>query len=616
MCGISGIINKDIGNPASRKLIQSMCEVMKHRGPDEDGFYINGNVALGMRRLKVIDLSTGSQPVFNEDKSIVVIFNGEIYNYKTLREEMISRGHGFYTNSDTEVIVHLYEEYGENFVTRLNGMFAIALWDNRDKTLLLYRDRLGEKPLHYMATEWGIIFSSEIKSILCDRSIERKLDNEALYHYFSFYSIPAPLTIYSGIKKLLPAHYLKYNMGKAEIKQYWDFSFNPDFKKTEEEFSLTLRHLLLKSLKKRIISDVPIGAFLSGGIDSSIVVGLMSTLLDKPVKTFSIGFEEDRYNELEYARIIAKKFKTDHHELLVKPSAVDLIDELIKFFDEPFGGPSAIPTFLISKFTRQYVTVALTGDGGDEIFAGYDNYRTALKRKKLNLLPKWFRYFLADRVGNKLPYSAPGKRFLQSLSLDEGKLFCMGVSEPWKKNLFSYEFLEKVNNLDSFQIVEKYLLYGFSEYLSKFMYLDTKLYLPNDILVKVDRMSMANSLETRILFLDHEIIEFAATIPAVLKINNGVTKYILKKSMKDLIPKEILERGKWGFALPVDIWFRNELRDMIVSSVEKIKGYGVFNYSFVKDRLHDHLSARKDYARFLWSLMVFQKWHDKYLTSV
>lgn len=610
MCGIAGIINKS--KPAPKEIIQKMCDVMKHRGPDEEGFYIKSNVALGMRRLKVIDISSGSQPIFNEDKSVVVIFNGEIYNYQELRESLIKKGHRFYTYSDTEVIVHLYEEYGESCVNYLNGMFAIALWNEKEKELLLFRDRLGEKPLHYSITDQGIIFSSEIKSMLCNKDVSNELDNEGIYRYFSFYCVPAPLTIYKGIKKLPPGHYLKYKMGKIEIKEYWDFSYRPDFKKTEEEFSVTLHHLLVKSLKKRLISDVPLGAFLSGGIDSSIVVGLMSKILDKPVKTFSIGFDEDRYNELEYARIIAKTFKTEHHEFVVKPSTVNLIEKLLGFFDEPFGGPSAIPTFFVSELAKKYVTVALTGDGGDEIFAGYDSYLTALKREKLKLLPRWFKYFLADKIGNRLPYHLPGKGFLQGLPLDEGEKFCLGVGELWKKDLFSRDFLKKIDKLDSYQIIEKYLLNSFPEYLCKFTYLDTKLLLPNNILVKVDRMSMANSLETRTLFLDHEIVEFAATIPAGLKIKGSITKYILKKSVEDLIPKEILVRGKQGFGLPVDIWFRNKLKDMIISSVEKVKDYGIFNHSFIKNRLDDHLNSKRDNAGFLWSLMAFQKWHEKY----
>lgn len=615
MCGISGLIDKNNSNLVYEDRIRSMCDVMIHRGPDEDGYYLNKNVALGMRRLKIIDLATGSQPIFNEDRSIVTVFNGEIYNFKRLKDFLLRRGHNFYTNTDTEVIVHLYEDHGEDFLRYLNGMFAIALWDAREEKLILARDRLGEKPLHYTINNEGIIFASEIKSILCTGKVKKELNYEALYHYFSLICVPAPLTIFKDIKKLLPGHYLKYQNGKVDIKQYWDISYEPDFTKSEDYFCKNLRELLINSLKDRLISDVPLGAFLSGGIDSSIVVGLMSSIMDKPVKTFSIGFKEDKYNELKYARIIAKRFKTDHHEFIVEPKALDLLENLVWHFDEPFGGPSAIPTYIVSELAKKYVTVVLTGDGGDEIFAGYDSYKERLKRKNLAFLPIWLRRGIAHGIGDRLSDTTKGKRFLQSLALDEPKLHSVGISEQWKKELFSKDFLKHVKEVDTYNVVKPHILNGSHEYLTHFQHLDTKLYLPDNVLVKVDRMSMANSLETRTLFLDHEIVEFAAKIPARLKLNGKISKYILKKSMGDLIPEEILNRRKWGFALPVAMWFRSELKDLISSVVQKSKVNGIFNHDYLKTILDEHLKGEKNHQRLLWSFMMFCLWQEKYLNS-
>lgn len=611
MCGIAGIITRANNGIVPRDKIKPMCDIMIHRGPDEDGYYIEGNIAMGMRRLKIIDLSSGSQPIFNEDKSIVTVFNGEIYNYRRLRAMLKVKGHLFYTESDTEVIVHLYEEYGENFIEHLNGMFAIALWDKRKNILLLARDRLGEKPLHYVDTGNVFMFSSEIKSILATDTVRKEIDYEALYHYFSLICVPAPHTIFKDIKKLLPGHYLKYQDNKIEIKRYWDVEYRPDFKKSEDEICGELRTLMTNSLKDRLISDVPLGAFLSGGIDSSVVVGLMSGMSDKPVKTFSIGFKEDKYNELRFARIVADKFKTDHHELIVEPKAMDLIEKLVWHFDEPFGGPSAIPTYIVSQLAKKHVTVVLTGDGGDEIFGGYDSYIERLNRKKLNFLPGLIKKSIAHGIGDRLPDFAKGKAFLQSLAFDEPYLHFTGLTEKWKRNLFSKDFLRHLGKLDTFKMAQKYLLKNSGEYLSQYLYLDTKTYLPDNVLVKVDRMSMANSLETRTLFLDHEIVEYAAQIPGGLKIKGSTTKYILKKAMSDIIPKEILNRNKWGFALPVDVWFRGELKDLICEAVEKSKDISIFNYNYLKSILDEHLRGKRNHQRLLWAFMIFQLWYAK-----
>jgi len=613
MCGIAGIMNRATEQMVSHETVTAMCDIIRHRGPDEAGYYIKGNIGLGMRRLKVIDLATGSQPIFNEDKTVVTVFNGEIYNYKKLRRRLESKGHRFYTSTDTEVIVHLYEEYGDDFMSHLNGMFAIALWDESEKKLLLVRDRLGEKPLHYGLTPDGdLVFSSEIKSILTARMIEKELDYKSVFQYFSLIYVPAPHSIYKNIYKLPAGHFLICRNGTVEVEEYWDIRYKPDFSRSEEDFAAELHEKLVNSIRDRLISDVPIGAFLSGGIDSSIVVALMSTIMDRPVKTFSIGFKEDRYNELSYARSVADRYKTDHHEFVVDPKAIDLVEKIVWHFDEPFGGPSAIPTFIVSEMARKYVTVVLTGDGGDEVFGGYDSYMERLKRKRLSIIPKWMRAIIAGGVGANLPPSTRGKGFLQSLDMDENRLHCIGLTQHRIRQMFSADFLEHIGALDAFDIAKEHAeRVSESEYLSRFMYLDAKLYLPGNVLVKVDRMSMANSLETRTVFLDHDVVEFAAGIPAGLMIKDGVGKYILKKTAQDLVPRQILKRGKWGFALPVEDWFRGELRGLLTEVVDSSRDTGIFNHAFLKRKVDEHMSGKRNNKRLLWAFMMFQLWHNK-----
>ena len=614
MCGICGIIRSHRENPVAPVALKKMTNSLIHRGPDDAGFYVNGNVGLAMRRLQVIDLETGQQPVFNEDKSVAVVQNGEIYNYLELRERLIQKGHRFYTKSDTEVIVHLYEEYGEDFLQHLNGMFAIALWDGATQKLILARDRLGEKPLYYFQNDSGIAFASELKALAVLPDFPREINHEAIYHYFSFLVVSAPKTMYRGVKKLRPAHYLRFQNGRTEIRRYWDVRFDPQHHWSEEMACEQLKELLIRSIRQRIRSDVPFGAFLSGGIDSSIVVALMSEVLDEPVKTFSIGFEEDRYNELNYARQIADKYHTEHHELVVKPSAIDLLDKLVWHFDEPFAGPSAIPTYIVSKMAREHVTVVLTGDGGDEVFLGYGRYLEMLERQKYNRIPAPLRKLLGG-VGGLLPQRAYGKGLLQSLGQDDFHYYTVGLSQFFKPKLFTRDFLQQLSGVDSFSVVSDALLDDSHEYLTRLNALDMKHYLPENVLVKVDRMSMANSLETRALFLDHEIVEFAAKIPTHLKIKNGVTKYILKQSVRDLLPPEIVNRGKWGFALPVDEWFRGELREMIREKIDAVQKSEMFNHTYLSAILDEHTSRRRDHSYLLWSFLMLQKWFDAFTST-
>ncbi len=614
MCGICGIIRRHQENTVSPATLKKMTDSLIHRGPDDEGFYVNNNAGLAMRRLQVIDLQTGQQPIFNEDKSIVVVQNGEIYNYVELRERLIKKGHRFYTHSDTEVIVHLYEEYGEDFLGHLNGMFAIALWDDTRQKLILARDRLGEKPLYYFQNESGIAFASELKALATLPDFPREVNNEAIYNYFSYLVVSAPATIYRGVNKLRPAHYLRFQNGRTEIRRYWDVQFDPQHHWSEKMVCEQLSELLIRSIRQRIRSDVPFGAFLSGGIDSSIVVALMSQVLDEPVKTFSIGFEEDRYNERNYARQIAEKYNTEHHELVVKPSAIDLLEKLVWYFDEPFAGPSAIPTYVVSKMAREHVTVVLTGDGGDEVFLGYDRYLKMLGRQKYDKIPAPLRKLLGS-VGGLLPQQTYGKGLLQSLGQDDFHYYTVGLSQFFKPKLFTRDFLQQISGADSFSVVSDALLDDSHEYLTRLNAIDLKHYLPENVLVKVDRMSMANSLETRALFLDHKIVEFAAKIPAQLKIKNGISKYILKRSSKNLLPQKIINRNKWGFALPVDEWFRGELSEMIREKINATQKSDMFNHIYLSTILSEHLSRRRDHSYLLWSFLILQKWFDTFASS-
>ncbi len=619
MCGISGILSLKKEEKITPGMIAPMCEVMRHRGPDEEGIHCHGPIGLGMRRLTVIDLDSGQQPIFNEDGSICVVFNGEIYNYKILRETLIKKGHAFRTQSDTEVLVHLYEEEGEDFLSSLNGMFAIALWDQKHEKLILARDRFGEKPLHYLCSSKRITFSSELKSILTTLPELPRLHTEAVYQYFLSNYIPAPLTIYDGIKKLLPGHYLRIVKGEISEIKYWDFTYEPDYTMGESYISERIYDLLEDSVRLRLVSDVPLGAFLSGGIDSSVIVGLMSRLMDRPVQTFSIGFKEEKYDESSFALEVSRAFGTEHKEQIIEASAIGLINDLVWYFDEPFGDSTAIPNYLLSKMTRQNVTVALSGDGGDELFAGYTRYFRMDARRKWNLLPRSLRKQLAA-TGRILPKHTRGKAFLQSLGIEDYPFFCLGSAPAQLEGLLSEEFKAETRDCNPYRFSEMYSLNGKGrEFLSPFMYYDTKVYLPDDILVKVDRMSMAHSLETRVPFLDHRLVEFVATIPENLKLRKStgekIGKYILKKTFNSLLPEVIQKRPKHGFTLPVDLWFRDELREMAldVLSESHLKRIGILNPRAVSQMLHEHLQGKANHKDTLWSCFVFVLWYQNWI---
>ncbi len=624
MCGICGIIQPE--KPVPSSIIKSMCDSIIHRGPDDEGIYVNENVALGARRLSIIDLVTGHQPISNEDGSIWIAYNGEVYNFPELKKILEKKGHKFKSKSDTETIVHSYEEWGENFVNKLRGMFAFAIWDEGKQKLILVRDRIGIKPLYYTLLKDGtIVFGSELKTLLKYQGIDREIDFEALDLFLTLEYIPAPYTIFKNVRKLKAGHILIYQNGKIQIKKYWDIEKECASQKVKDinEYCEQLYYLLKESVKLRLISDVPLGCFLSGGIDSSTIVGLMSELGVQPIRTFSIGFEERSYNELKYARIIAKKFQTEHHEFIITPKIIDLTEKLINHLDEPFGDFSIFPTYLVSKIARDYVKVILSGDGGDEVFGGYEHYQA----QKLAEIPFLFplnqilKYALSPfppqekKKGfwNKLKRYSEG---FYHAKTDRHFRWMMFLNSNYKEKLYSPVFLNDLKN--SKTILERY---PFSEYfktaqymddINKELYLDLKTYLSDDILVKVDRMSMAVSLETRVPLLDHKLVEFAFQIPGNYKLKGLTTKWIFKKTMERLLPRENIYRSKEGFSIPIKNWLRNELKDFLFDYLNEKKLSEFFNFSFIKKMIDEHLSGKENHSHRLWALLVFEVWRENY----
>jgi asparagine synthase (glutamine-hydrolysing) len=616
MCGIAGLFSLD-GKPVSESEVQKMCDAMVHRGPNDDGYYAAPGLVLGMRRLSIIDIDGGHQPVHNEDRSVWVVFNGEIYNYKSLRSSLERQGHRFYTDTDTEVIVHLYEQYRDSCVDKLRGMFAFAIWDERSKTLLLARDRLGIKPLFYTVVDGRLAFGSELK-VLCQLpELERKLSWSSVNYYFSAMCTPSSESIIEGVHKLPPGHVLTASPLKGvRVRQYWDVTFDADHGKSEQYFIERLRDLLEESVRMRLIADVPLGAFLSGGIDSSAVVATMARISSGPVKTFSIGFPDKDYNELDFARQVAQKFGTDHHELVVEPNVLGVIDDLAWYLDEPFGDSSAIPTYMVSKLAGEHVTVVLSGDGGDELFAGYDRYVKEQRERTLEKIPSHVRK-LAGLTGSLMLEGMKGRNFLRHLAVagptryfDANILF----REAEKLSLFENDAYKQIHMNDPRSIWREFLDNGRTHWLSSLQYMDIKNYLPNDILTKVDRMSMAHSIEARVPLLDHRFVEFAATIPPELKLKGKTTKYIFKKAMEGLVPDEILYRPKRGFAIPLGRWFRGQLgsymRDLLLSqkSIER----GLFRKSYI-ERLIQMNDRGRPLDLQLWSLITFELWCRRFI---
>ena len=615
MCGIAGIYSP-VPDEISTPSLRAMCHEIIHRGPDAEGYYRDDNIGLGMRRLKIIDLKGGHQPIHNEDCTIWTVFNGEIYNYKELRKELQQRGHSFYTESDTETIVHLYEEYGLDFVHKLNGMFGIALWDKCRKKLVLVRDRMGIKPLSYCLHEGRVVFGSEIKSILVQKSVPEEISHTSLDYYLTYGYVPAPHSIFRHVKKLLPGQMLVFEDGKAELKKYWDFSVHTESGRSEKYYQEKLLDLMSQAVERRLVSDVPLGAFLSGGIDSSTVVGLMSRLRKQPVKTFSIGFDEDKYNELSDARKIAKFFKTDHTEFVVKPDALALLPKLVRAFDEPFADSSAIPTYYVSKLAREHVTVALSGDGADELFGGYPRYIDDRKDAFCSRIPLTLRKNIFAPAGLKMPLGPHYKKYLHYISKTDEQRYLQRVG------LFPMELKNSIYSKSMFEELKQFDAWGYAYELmqatpadtasGRIFNFDAKTYLPFDILTKVDITSMMNSLEVRVPFLDHELVEFALSIPADLKIKNGQRKYILKKAISNLLPDDVLQKRKQGFALPLDMWFRNQLKDFTHDTLtsQEFRNQGFFSTTRITEILESHQKGPWDYSPLLWGLLFFQEWYN------
>ncbi len=626
MCGIAGFIERETaaargGQEERVRLLDQMCRVIKHRGPDDQGATVKGGVALGMRRLSIIDLAGGHQPISNEDGTVTIVFNGEIYNYRELQPELERRGHRFQTNSDTEAIVHAYEEYGAACVEHLRGMFAFALWDARARKLFVARDRVGKKPLYYALTKDGaFVFGSELKSLLEHPGVERETNPEALDAYLTFGYVPDPLCIFKGVEKLPPGHHLTFADGCISIERYWDFLYEPTETRAEEDYIEELQALLDEAVRVRLVADVPLGAFLSGGVDSSAVVGLMARQMGQPVKTFSIGFNEDSYNELKYARVAAKHFNTEHHEFVVTPDICDIVDELVWHFDEPFADSSAIPTYMVSKMARDYVTVVLSGDGGDELFAGYTRYVTDRKRSGFALLPRFLRRGLVQPLSRRLPHGARGRNYLYNVTLDPVDRYIDSVSMFTSLNslsLYTEDFRRRLRAGDDSRAMFQRLASKVTtnEPLDALLYLDSKTYLPGDILTKVDRMSMAASLEARVPLLDHKLIEFVTRIPASLKMKGLETKYIFKRAVRDIVPAEILNRPKQGFGVPIEQWINNQLRERIRETLTERRAQerGLTEPRYVSLMLDEHERGRRDHSAQLWSLFMLELWHRTFV---
>lgn len=622
MCGITGVFEYKRREAIASDLIHKMNETIVHRGPDDEGIYTDRGIGLGFRRLSIIDLQGGHQPISNEDGTIWVMLNGEIYNYLELRHLLEQRGHRFATHSDTESIVHLYEEFGEACFSKLRGMFAIALWDARTRNLLLARDRVGKKPLFYAASAERILFGSELKTLLAGGASTGGIDPYAVSDYFSFGYIPAPKTIYRSIRKVLPGHYVVANESGVREACYWDLSFEKIESHTEEEWCEIVRHDLCEATRVRLMSDVPLGAFLSGGIDSSSIVAAMSRIMNRPVTTCSIGFDSKKYDESTYARQIAKQFGADHHESVVHPAAVEIVDKLAWHFDEPFADSSAVPTYYVSKIAREHVTVALGGDGGDENFAGYRRYIfDAFENRLRRFVPGWMRRAVFGPLGRWYPPLAAAPRVfrakatLQSLSRSplQGYFNSVSIFRPDDKaRLFSRDFAHGLAGYDSMNVFENYYnRAGTDDPLSKIQYVDIKTYLPDDILAKVDRASMAVSLEVRAPLLDHQFMERLATIPSSFKLRGTTGKYILKKALEPILPSEILYRSKQGFAVPLDQWFRGELKDLAASYLFR-SGDGIFDSRFLQRIWQQHQSGHYDRSAHLWSILMFRKWQETF----
>lgn len=638
MCGIAGWLNlkQTDSNNGAEPVLHSMCNTIMHRGPNSEGTWVDDTVALGMRRLSIIDLHTGDQPVFNCDRSVVVMMNGELYNYREVRAELEAKGHTFTTKSDTEILPHLYEEYGEALVDHLNGMYAFSLWDSRAKKLIIARDRFGEKPLYYGVFDGKLIWASELKAIVAHPSVNAKLDLNALRHYVSFDYVPAPMSIYKGIHKLPAAHTLVVENGEVRTRRYWDISWSEpgaiatgsgSHQKSLSARAEELKDLLSDAVRMRLVADVPLGILLSGGIDSSTVAAFAVQHATERVKTFSIGFEEDSFDESKYARQVARHLNTEHYEdKLSATTAGDLIGDIGKWLDEPLSDGSLIPTFLLSQFVRKHVTVALGGDGGDELFAGYPMYYAHSVAAKYLAIPSFLRGGVIEPIVKALPVSTnnlsfdyKAKRFVRAAKFDDVERhhsWFGSFSIDQHSSLFTKDVLAQTD-ADIYRGVRELVSKSDAKnVIERMQYADMNFYLAEDILTKVDRAAMAVSLETRAPFLDPRLGQFAASIPVEYKLKGKNGKWILKEAMKDLLPQDILHRPKKGFGIPIAEWLKGRLNPLMndMLSAERLKAQGLFNPDYVRRLITEHESGKASHHKELWTLLVFQLWADNYLS--
>jgi len=601
-----------------------MCAVLEHRGPDDEGVFAEPGIGLGARRLSIIDVAGGHQPIASEDESVWVAQNGEIYNFLDLRHELEGQGHRFHTHCDTEVLAHAYEQHREGMLPRLNGMFALAVWDRTPRRLLLARDRVGIKPLFYYHDDERLLFASEIKAILQHPAVPRELDLVGLHHYLSLNYAPAPHTLVKGVRKLPPGHALTVQDGQVKVFDYWDVAPSDDAPREgiEERIVEELRD----SVQRRLMSEVPLGIFLSGGIDSSAVATLAQHVSPECIKTFSIGFEERSFSELDFARITAERIGSDHHELVVRCELDDLLPKLVWHNDEPSGDSSMVPTYFLCKFAREHVTVALSGDGGDELFGGYETYPAHKIARAYRWLPRPLRRLIRQAC-HRLPVSAKkvsfeykAKRFVDraELPLPRAHYLWNGLFEEEDKLcLYRDDVADALLDVDTFDTFAPFFAGDRQDDLAWYLHADFKRYLPDDILVKVDRMSMANSLEVRTPFLDHHLVELASSIPAGLRVRGLRKKYILKRALAGWVDPRILRRKKQGFSIPIYLWLRNELRPLLtdVLSPDRVRAQGVFDPKAIETLLDEHFSGRRNYGFELWALLVFGLWHDQFLGS-
>jgi len=620
MCGIHGGMALQAGTPLEQSLLQRMGEITQHRGPDDEGFFVSPQVALGMRRLSIIDLAGGHQPLFNEDKTIVAVCNGEIYNYRELRKELIERGHRFATHSDSEVVLHAYEEYGEDFLLRLNGMFAVALWDRQREVLIVARDRMGIKPVYYHLSDDVLLFSTEAKALFEFQGLSPRLDRAASGLYVQLGYVPAPYSIYEGIKKLPVASYIRVEKKAVSINEYWRPDYTPQAG-TPEQWKDWIYQQLEASVAAQMVSDVPVGAFLSGGIDSSLVVGMMAKSSKEAVKTYAIGFDTEGagqfYNELPYARQVSELFNTQHREIVVKPDVIHLLPKLLWHMDEPIADTAFITTYLVSEFAKQDVTVILSGVGGDELFGGYRRYQGEYYNRYYQMIPAWLRKHLVVPLARALP----GDRHSKWQNYSRlAKSFILSAEMPFEQRYQAY--MEITDSGLRNQLLNGLVLDGVSPIqsafhqspdipaLHKMFEVDRVTQLPDDLLMLTDKMTMATSLECRVPLLDHELVELSCRMPPELKIKGGTLKYILKECLGELLPQDILHRKKRGFGAPMGAWIKRELLPLMQSllSPDNVSARGVFNPSVVQSLIKDHLSSKNDHTDILIGLLNFEIW--------